>query len=98
MNTPLTPEAIDRLARKRANAKMGWYIHAAVYVLVNLFWLAMSDFAFGHRNWSFIPSLAWGFGLAIHGLSAFVLAPGSGFRESLVEKERKRLQDMQNKR
>ena len=35
MLTTLTPEDIDHLARKRANAKLGWYTHAVVYVLVN---------------------------------------------------------------
>ena len=28
----------ERLARRRAGAKMGWYIHAAVYLAVNLCW------------------------------------------------------------
>ena len=28
---------LERLARKRAGAKLGWYAHACVYVLVNLF-------------------------------------------------------------
>ena len=31
----MSPEAINRLARKRAGAKLGWYTHAAVFVLVN---------------------------------------------------------------
>ena len=29
-------DAIERLARKRAGAKLGWYMHAGVYLLVNL--------------------------------------------------------------
>ena len=33
MSQPLSPEEIDHLARKRASAKLGWYIHATVYVL-----------------------------------------------------------------
>ena len=36
MAAPLSPEEIERLARKRAGAKLFWYVHAAVYVLVNL--------------------------------------------------------------
>ena len=28
--TPLTPQQIDRLARRRAGAKMGWLLHALV--------------------------------------------------------------------
>ena len=34
MTTPLTPEALEKLARKRAGAKLGWYAHASVFVLV----------------------------------------------------------------
>jgi hypothetical protein len=28
-------DRIERLARKRAGAKLGWYIHALVYLCVN---------------------------------------------------------------
>ena len=91
MAAPLTPEEIDRLARKRAGAKLSWYVHASVYVLVNLFIFAISEYGFGQRRWSVFPLLGWGLGLALHGVSVFVLGAGSGLRERLVEKERERL-------
>ena len=94
----MTPEEIERLASKRAGAKLGWYIHAAVYVLVNLFILAMSQYGFGTRPWSVFPLLGWGLGLALHGVSVFVLGSGSGLREHLVRKERERLQREQDGR
>ena len=87
----LSDEEIDRLARRRAGAKMGWYVHACVYVLVNLFLLAISEYGFGQRRWTVFPVLGWGLGLALHGISVFVLGAGSGLRERLVEKERERL-------
>ena len=90
MATQLTPEEIDRLARRRAGAKLGWYMHAAVYVLVNLFFFVKSDYGFGNRHWS--PMLGWGVGLALHGISVFVLGKGSGLRERMVQKERERLE------
>ena len=37
-----TRSDVERLARRRAGAKMGWYIHAFVYVLVNLGLVALS--------------------------------------------------------
>jgi 2TM domain len=92
---PLTPEAIDHLARKRAGAKIGWYFHALVFVLINLGVFAMSEYAFGHRHWSIKPVLGWGFGLVLHGVSVFWLGKGSDFRERMVAKERARLQAMQ---
>jgi 2TM domain len=90
-NEPLSTDEIDRLARKRAGAKMGWYAHAALYVLVNLFLFAMSTYGFGTRRWSLAPLLGWGLGLALHGVSVFLIGAGSDLRERLVRKEREKL-------
>ncbi len=94
MSTPLTPEEIDRLARKRAGAKLGWYTHATLYVLVNLFLYFMSanGEAMGRRPWSIYPAMGWGLGLALHGIAVFVLGTGSGLRERMVRRERESLQ------
>ncbi|MDP4076678.1 2TM domain-containing protein [Acidovorax sp. A1169] len=91
MTAPLTPEAIEQLARKRAGAKLGWYMHAAFYVAVNLVLFSVSRYGFGNRPWSVYPLLGWGLGLALHGVSVFVLGTGSGLRERMVQKERERL-------
>ena len=95
MTSPLSPEQLERLARKRAGAKLGWYVHATVYVLVNLALFAMSRYGFGSRPWSMFPLLGWGLGLTLHGISVFMLGTGSGLRERLVQKERERLQRRQ---
>ena len=80
---------IDTLARRRAGAKLGWYIHATVYVLVNalLVYLSLSH----DRNWFFGPLLGWGLGLAIHGFKVFMAAPGTAMFDRMVQKERERL-------
>lgn len=91
MTPPLSDDDIDQLARQRARAKLGWYIHATLFVVVNLFLFAMSEYAFGHRRWSIYPMLGWGLGLVLHGVAVFVLGTGSGLRERMVEKERERL-------
>jgi hypothetical protein len=88
---------LERLARKRAGAKMGWYIHAVVYVLANSVFFALSQYAFGHRPWSVFPLLGWGLGLALHGVSVFLLGTGSGWRERMVQRERERLQREQDR-
>lgn len=85
-------EEIDRLARKRAGAKMGWYTHAAVFLLFNLYFLVLSDVGFGHRRWSAFPLFGWGLGLLLHGVSVFILGKGSSLRERMVLRERERLQ------
>jgi hypothetical protein len=94
----MSPEEIERLARKRAGAKLGWYFHAAVYVVVNLFVFAMSHYAFGNRSWSVYPLLGWGLGLALHGASVWLLGAGGDLRERMVQKERERLQREQDRR
>jgi hypothetical protein len=87
----LTEEDIESLARRRAGAKLGWYVHAMVYVIVNLGMFAASRYGFGNRHWSVFPLMGWGVGLALHGISVFVLGKGSTWRERLVERERERL-------
>ena len=98
MSTPLSPEEIDRLARKRAAVKLGWYIHATVYVLVNLLIFSLSQYAFGTRPWSLGPLLGWGLGLVLHGISVFVLGGGSTLRERMVQRERDRIERSQRGR
>ena len=95
MNTALAPEELDRLARKRAGAKLGWYAHAALYLVINLAMLAFSKYGFGSRPWSTFPLLGWGLGLALHGLSVFVLGAGSGLRERMMRRERETRQRQQ---
>jgi hypothetical protein len=93
---PLHPDEIERLAHKRARAKLGWYIHATLYVLVNLFIFAISRYGFGHRPWSVFPLIGWGVGLALHGISVFVLGANGGLRDRMVQRERERLQRQQD--
>jgi hypothetical protein len=90
MHTTLSLEEVDRLARKRAAAKLGWYIHAAVYLTVNLLLTLLSALS-GH-HWAVFPAMGWGLGLAIHGAVVFLALPGSGLHERLLQQERARLQ------
>ncbi len=97
-NTRLSSDEMDRLARKRASAKLGWFVHAAVFVVVNLLVFLPSHFGLGDRPWSIKPFLAWGLGLALHGASVWLLGDGGGLRERMVAKERERLQRAQDRR
>jgi hypothetical protein len=88
-NTALPDTRLEQLARKRAGAKLGWYIHAAVYLLVNLLLVALS--VSSGRHWAVFPLLGWGLGLAVHGAVVFLLTGGAGLHERLVQQERERL-------
>lgn len=93
----MNPEDIEQLARRRANAKLGWYMHALAFVLVNAVIFVMSRHAFGDRPWSVYPLLGWGLGLGLHGVSVFLLGSGSGLRERMVQREREVLQRRHNR-
>lgn len=89
---PLGREALENLAQRRAKAKMGWYIHAMVFLVVNTVIFSVLHYSFGSQSWSVYQLLGWGLGLALHGILVFALRTGSDLRERLVQKERERLQ------
>lgn len=80
---------IERQARRRAGAKLGWYVHAAVYIVVNAVLALLS--AMGDRSWAVFPAVGWGLGLAIHGLVVFLVTGGGGLHERLLQRERQLL-------
>ena len=94
----MTEEEIERIARKRAGAKLGWYAHAAVYLVVNVAMFLASFYGLRQRPWTIYPALGWGLGLTLHGIAVFLLGSGSNLRERLVQKERERLQNQQRER
>lgn len=86
----MTPNELEHLARKRANAKMGWYSHALVFVVVNAA-LALTSALNGHA-WAVFPAFGWGLGLLIHGVVVFWgRGAGAGLRQRLLERERAHL-------
>jgi hypothetical protein len=89
-HTPLSAQEMEALAVRRAHAKLGWYGHAAVYACV-ITGLALIG-AWQGRVWPVAPALGWGLGLALHAARVFAIDAGAGWRNSLVERERQRLQ------
>ena len=73
METYSTNERLGR-AKRKVKAIKGFYIHALVYVLVNLFIIFSNGFAdkkgFADMD-SYYTAIFWGFGLLAHGLSVF---------------------------
>lgn len=95
MSSPIPQDELERLARRRASAKLGWFVHATAYVLVNALLFAISSEGWGHRHWSPGPVIGWGVGLLLHGLSVFVL--GGSLRERMVQRELDRLRSRQGR-
>ena len=82
-----TDPEIERTARRRVRARLGWIVHASVFVLVNLFLLALSSLTGAHHIT--VGAFGWAFALAVHGL--VVLVFGGGLLETMVRRERARL-------
>lgn len=84
-------------ARRRAGAKLGWIMHALVYLAVNGGLALLSLLSIhGARHAAAATALAWGFGLLVHGLVVYAAGPGSRLRELLVQAEVKRLQSQRD--
>lgn len=94
----------DEQIAKMAKARVGFKVHAFVYVAVNLFlmlvWMATGGAAQMHDRmwssnwsaWNYWPMwthLGWGLGLAIHGF--VVYGPGSGMQEREEQRIRERM-------
>ena len=80
---------LQRIARRRAGAKLGLYIHASVYVAVNAFLAVVQLQTTPQLHWNLWPLAGWGLGLAIH--AAVVLLAASGLRERMEAEELRKL-------
>lgn len=83
-------EDLKRIARRRVKARLGLYIHAAVYVAVNGFLALVQSQTTPGVLWSLWPLAGWGLGLAIH--AAVVLLAASGVRERMEAEELRKLE------
>jgi hypothetical protein len=91
MSSP-TPEY--EAARKRAEAKIGFYIHTIVYVLVNAMLITLDLTGSPGKVWFYWPLFGWGIGLALHALKVFGNhGRGTpGWKERMIEREMAREQ------
>lgn len=83
-------------AKKRVKQIKGFYIHALVYVLVNVMILILKFQKYGNIEFNDWGIGLWGIGLAIHSLSVFLpnFILGKNWEErkilELMEKEKNR--------
>ena len=90
----MTNQDLYKVAEKRAKAKLGFYIHATVYVFVTVFQVGIHSFTTPDEMWSIFPALGWGVGVTAHYLGVFVFADWQ-IKEFLIEDEMVRLKQMQ---
>jgi 2TM domain len=65
---------IERWAWRRMRAMRAFYTHLTVFVGIN-FLLFLIDSSTSGPVWFYVPFLAWGFLLSLHGLHAYDLLP-----------------------
>jgi len=97
----MTEEKLRRIARERAKAKLGFYIHLIVYVCINVLLFAiwyLFTLESGGFPWFIFPLIGWGIAVVIHAIVAFY---GNSTEESLedrmTEQELAKLKEQQSK-
>ena len=74
-------------ARKRAEAKYTFYVHAAVFAAVMLFLAALNLITSPGSIWFVWPLIGWGFGVVLHGVTVFLLGDKAAVLDAMTEKE-----------
>ena len=82
-------EAYER-AKSRVEAKLGFFIHLAVYIVVNGLLIIINMSTSPKYLWFIWPLIGWGIGVIFHGLGVFFLTSGAGIKERFIEKEMKK--------
>jgi uncharacterized oligopeptide transporter (OPT) family protein len=83
------PEAYQT-AKKRVEAKLGFYIHLAAYVVINILLIIINLSTSPQYLWFKWPLIGWGVGIFFHALGVFVFSGGSVLKEWMIEKEMKK--------
>jgi hypothetical protein len=90
---PMNEEEIKyRRAKKRVEALRGFYVHLAVYVVVNLFLFLLNIIVSPATLWFFWPLLGWGIAIGLHAFSVF--GPG---RKLGADWEEKKIEEIMEK-
>ncbi|MBO6675471.1 MAG: 2TM domain-containing protein [Rhizobiales bacterium] len=78
-------------ARRRAEAKYSFFVHAAVYAAVMVLLVVINVVTDPGFIWFIWPLIGWGFAVVLHGLRVFVLADRSDIVDAMTERELRHL-------
>lgn len=84
-------EMLYRRAAARVEAKLAFYRHLLIYVLVNAFLLILNFIRSPEAWWSKWSIIGWGFGLVLHGISVYSYQWREGSREKMIQREIERM-------
>lgn len=77
-------------AKRKVEAKIGFYLHLAAYIVVNILLIIINFSTSSGYLWFKWPLLGWGIGVLFHGLRVFVFSSGSVIKGRMIEKEMKK--------
>jgi hypothetical protein len=77
-------------AKKKVEAKIGFYIHLSFYVVVNIVLIIINLNTSTQYLWFKWPLIGWGIGLLFHAMGVFALSKGLSLKDRMIEKEMRR--------
>jgi len=88
----ISEEELRKKAEKYAENKIGFYIHFAAYVMVNLFLITIWYTSTGVSSfpWFVYVTVGWGIGIVIHFVAVFF---GGSYKEKLSSREYQKLKN-----
>lgn len=78
-------------AKERVEKKIGFMIHAGIYVVVNAGLITLNLTRAPEKHWFIWPLAGWGIGLVIHAFKVFGSGKAADLKEKMIEKEQARL-------
>ena len=85
-------------AKRRVEAKLGFYIHLAIYVAGSVLVREINLSTYDQYLWFKWPVIGWGIGVAAHALGVFVLSGESAIKEKMIEREMEKKRKRSNDR
>ena len=73
-------------ATRRVERKIGFFIHASTYLVVNSGLIALNLLRTPAIFWAAAPLLGWGIGLLFHGLKVWMRVP-TQWKQRMIEQE-----------
>lgn len=74
-------------AEKRVEAKLEFYKHLAIYIVVNILLIVINLMTSPDYYWFKWPLLGWGIGIVIHALKVIAFSKVSSLKARMIEKE-----------
>ena len=84
-----------RRAAARVEARLAFYRHVVIYVLVNSFLVILNLTRSPDTLWFKWSVFGWGIGLVAHGISVYSYRWREGSRERMIQREMERQARMQ---